>query len=39
MAETIILFRSKLNAQAGADYQAMNDEMEGLVRQNPASWT
>src|SRR5262249_48292705 len=31
----IILFRSKLTGQAGDDYQAMNAEMESLVRQNP----
>ena len=31
----IILFRSKLTAEAGADYHAMNAEMESLVRQNP----
>jgi heme-degrading monooxygenase HmoA len=31
----IILFRSKLTSQAGDDYQAMNAEMESLVRQNP----
>src|SRR5579864_9385511 len=31
----IILFRSKLTAKAGEDYQAMNAEMESLVRQNP----
>jgi heme-degrading monooxygenase HmoA len=31
----IILFRSRLTAQAGEDYQAMNDELETLVRQNP----
>lgn len=31
----IILFRSKLTAQAGEDYQAMNQELENLVRQNP----
>ena len=31
----VILFRSKLTAQAGEDYQAMNAEMESLVRQNP----
>lgn len=31
----IILFRSKLTEQAGEDYQAMNAEMETLVRQNP----
>ena len=31
----IILFRSKLTGQAGDDYQAMNDEMQALVRQNP----
>lgn len=31
----IILFRSKLTEEAGEDYQAMNAEMETLVRQNP----
>ena len=31
----VILFRSKLTAQAGADYAAMNDEMEKLVRGQP----
>lgn len=31
----IILFRSKLTAAAGEDYQAMNVELESLVRQNP----
>lgn len=31
----IILFRSKLTDQAGEDYQAMNAELESLVRQNP----
>jgi heme-degrading monooxygenase HmoA len=31
----IILFRSKLTDQAGEDYQAMNAEMESLVRENP----
>jgi len=31
----VILFRSKLTAKAGDDYQAMNAEMETLVRQNP----
>ncbi|HEY6351849.1 MAG TPA: antibiotic biosynthesis monooxygenase [Candidatus Angelobacter sp.] len=31
----IILFRSKLTAEAGEDYAAMNAEMESLVRQNP----
>jgi heme-degrading monooxygenase HmoA len=31
----VILFRSKLTSQAGEDYQAMNAEMETLVRQNP----
>lgn len=31
----VILFRSKLTAQAGEDYQTMNAEMESLVRQNP----
>jgi heme-degrading monooxygenase HmoA len=30
----IILFRSKLTDQAGEDYQAMNQELETLVRQN-----
>jgi antibiotic biosynthesis monooxygenase (ABM) superfamily enzyme len=33
--DIIILFRSKLTADAGADYQAMNDEIAGLMRQNP----
>jgi heme-degrading monooxygenase HmoA len=31
----IILFRSKLTPEAGADYQSMNAEMEALVRGNP----
>lgn len=31
----VILFRSKLTSAAGNDYNAMNDELEGLVRQNP----
>ena len=31
----VILFRSKLTSQAGEDYQAMNAELETLVRQNP----
>ena len=31
----VILFRSKLTAEAGEDYNAMNDELETLVRQNP----
>jgi heme-degrading monooxygenase HmoA len=31
----IILFRSKLTDHAGEDYQAMNAELESLVRQNP----
>lgn len=31
----IILFRSKLTDLAGADYQAMNTELESMVRQNP----
>ena len=30
----VILFRSKLTEQAGEDYQAMNAEMQTLVRQN-----
>jgi heme-degrading monooxygenase HmoA len=31
----VILFRSKLTPEAGQDYNAMNDELESLVRQNP----
>jgi heme-degrading monooxygenase HmoA len=31
----VILFRSKLTAEAGEDYTAMNNELESLVRQNP----
>jgi len=31
----VILFRSKLTDQAGEDYQAMDAELELLVRQNP----
>jgi heme-degrading monooxygenase HmoA len=31
----VILFRSRLTDQAKEDYNAMNDEMETLVRQNP----
>src|SRR6478736_417351 len=31
----IIVFRSKLTAQAGEDYLAMDAEMETLIRQNP----
>ena len=31
----VILFRSKLTAVAGADYDAMNAEMERRVRENP----
>ncbi len=31
----VILFRSKLTDQAGDDYQAVNVELESLVRQNP----
>jgi len=31
----VILFRSKLTAEAGQDYQDTNDELESLVRQNP----
>jgi antibiotic biosynthesis monooxygenase (ABM) superfamily enzyme len=31
----VILFRSKLTEQAGEEYQAMNAEMQALVRQNP----
>ena len=33
--QQIILFRSKLTGQAGEDYQAMNAELEAMVRQNP----
>jgi heme-degrading monooxygenase HmoA len=33
--QQIILFRSKLTDQAGEDYQAVNLELESLVRQNP----
>ncbi len=31
----IILFRSRLTEEAGEEYQAMNAELESLVRQNP----
>jgi heme-degrading monooxygenase HmoA len=31
----IILFRSKLTDEAGENYQAMNAELESLVRKNP----
>lgn len=31
----VILFRSKLTAEAGEDYQDMNLELESLVRQQP----
>ncbi len=31
----IVLFRSKLTGLAGPDYEAMNAELAGLVRQNP----
>ena len=31
----VILFRSKLTGAAGDDYDSTNDELEGLVRQNP----
>jgi heme-degrading monooxygenase HmoA len=31
----VILFRSKLTAEAEQDYQDTNDELESLVRQNP----
>lgn len=30
----VILFRSKLTSEAGQDYQAMNGELERMVRQN-----
>src|SRR5579883_3550791 len=31
----VILFRSNLTPEAGADYQNMNDELQSLVRQIP----
>jgi len=31
----VILFRSKLTSAAGADYDAMNAELESLVKDNP----
>lgn len=31
----VILFRSKLTAEAGEDYRAMNEELESLVRKAP----
>lgn len=31
----VILFRSKLTGEAGADYDAMDAEMQALVRENP----
>lgn len=31
----VILFRSKLTPEAGTDYQAMDAEMQSLVRKNP----
>lgn len=31
----VILFRSKLTAEAGEDYQKMNEELDLLVRQQP----
>jgi heme-degrading monooxygenase HmoA len=31
----VILFRSKLTADAGQDYGAMSDELHALVRENP----
>jgi heme-degrading monooxygenase HmoA len=34
-AMQVILFRSKLTDEAGADYQAMNAELELLVKENP----
>ncbi|HET9284250.1 MAG TPA: hypothetical protein VFR24_20040 [Candidatus Angelobacter sp.] len=33
--QQVILFRSKLTDKAGEDYQAMNDELAALVRENP----
>ncbi len=34
-ASIVILFRSKLTPEAGADYKSMDDELQVLVRQNP----
>jgi heme-degrading monooxygenase HmoA len=34
-ASIVILFRSKLTDQAGADYKALDAELETLVQQNP----
>jgi heme-degrading monooxygenase HmoA len=31
----VILFRSRLTSAAGADYQALDSELEGLVKENP----
>jgi len=31
----VILFRSRLTSAAGADYQALDAELEGLVKDNP----
>ena len=31
----VILFRSRLTAQAGADYAAMDAELRELIRENP----
>ena len=31
----VIVFRSKLTAQAGQDYAAMNDNLEERVKENP----
>jgi heme-degrading monooxygenase HmoA len=31
----VILFRSRLTDAAGADYEAMDNELDGLVRDNP----
>lgn len=31
----VILFRSRLTPAAGADYQSLDAELEGLVKENP----
>lgn len=31
----VILFRSRLTSEAGADYQSLDAELEGLVKENP----
>ncbi len=34
-AMLVILFRSRLTAEAGEDYQSLGAEMEALIRENP----